>query len=202
MTTIHNEQANTDNRALFARRNLWAGILFGLGFVAFLDETVFHQLLHWHKFYDKSTVAVGLVSDGLFHAFSWFAAVGVYLLVADLRRRKALCHFFLLFMLFHAFSWFATVGGLFLVADLRRRNALWHKMFWGGKLLGGGAFQLYDGTIQHKVMRIHQIRYNVDILPYDLVWNISAAIMIAVGIGLIVSAKRDQREGKGAISHA
>ncbi len=90
----------------------------------------------------------------------------------------------------------------YLVADLRRRDALWHKMWWGGKLLGGGVFQLYDGTIQHKIMRIHQIRYNVNILPYDLVWNISAAIMILVGIGLIMKAKRDQREGKGAFSHA
>ena len=165
----HTKQAiHSTNRGKFARRNLWSGILFGLGFVAFLDETLFHQLLHWHKFYDKSTVAVGLVSDGLFHAFSWFA----------------------------------TVGGLYLVADLRRRNALWHKMWWGGKLLGGGVFQLYDGTIQHKIMRIHQIRYDVNILPYDLVWNISAAIMILVGIGLIMKAKRDQREGKGAFSHA
>lgn len=168
MTTIHNKQTDWTNRAAFARRNLWSGILFGLGFVAFLDETLFHQLLHWHKFYDKSTVAVGLVSDGLFHAFSWFA----------------------------------TVGGLYLVADLRRRHALWHKMWWGGKLLGAGVFQLYDGTIQHKVMRIHQIRYNVNILPYDLVWNISAAIMIVIGIILIMKAKRDQREGKGVASHA
>nr|WP_246880371.1 DUF2243 domain-containing protein [Sporosarcina sp. 6E9] len=168
MKVIQNVKFNTTNKIKFARRNLWSGILFGLGFVAFLDETLFHQLLHWHKFYDKSTVAVGLVSDGLFHAFSWFA----------------------------------TVGGLYLVADLRRRGALWHKMWWGGKLLGGGFFQLYDGTIQHKIMRIHQIRYNVDILPYDLVWNISAAIMIIVGIGLIMAAKRDQRESKGAFSHA
>lgn len=156
------------NKVKFAQRNLWSGTLFGLGFVAFLDETLFHQLLHWHKFYDKSTVAVGLVSDGLFHAFSWFA----------------------------------TVGGLFLVADLRRRDALWHKMWWGGKLLGAGVFQLYDGTIQHKIMRIHQIRYNVNIVPYDLVWNISAAIMIVIGIVLIIQAKRDHRNERGAFSHA
>ena len=156
------------NKVKFAQRNLWSGILFGLGFVAFLDETLFHQLLHWHKFYDKSTVAVGLVSDGLFHAFSWFA----------------------------------TVGGLFLVADLRRRDALWHKMWWGGNLLGAGVFQLYDGTIQHKIMRIHQIRYNVNIVPYDLVWNISAAIMIVIGIVLIIQAKRDHRNESGAFSHA
>ncbi|WP_438314246.1 DUF2243 domain-containing protein [Sporosarcina sp. FA9] len=156
------------NREKFLKKNLWSGILFGLGFVAFLDEALFHQLLHWHKFYDKSTVAVGLISDGLFHAFSWFA----------------------------------TVGALYLVADLRRLNALWHKMWWGGKLVGGGAFQLYDGTIQHKVMRIHQIRYGVDIFPYDVVWNISAAIMIGFGIFLIVHAKREQRELKGEITLA
>jgi uncharacterized membrane protein len=41
--------------------------------VAFIDETVFHQLLHWHHFYDKSTLAVGLVSDGLFHAGGFIA---------------------------------------------------------------------------------------------------------------------------------
>ena len=83
MKDIQNMQFNTTNKIKFARRNLWSGILFGLGFVAFLDETLFHQLLHWHKFYDKSTVAVGLVSDGLFHAFSWFATVGGLYLVAE-----------------------------------------------------------------------------------------------------------------------
>src|SRR6478735_8639837 len=92
LNTIQSKQEYLTNRATFARRNLCSGILFGLGFVAFLDETLFHQLLHWHKFYDKSTVAVGLVSDGLFHAFSWFATVGGLFLVADLRRRNALWH--------------------------------------------------------------------------------------------------------------
>ena len=28
------------NKVKFAQRNLWSGILFGLGFVAFLDETL------------------------------------------------------------------------------------------------------------------------------------------------------------------
>ena len=70
-------------------RNLVAGLLLGLGIVAFFDETVFHQLLHWHHFYDRSTTDVGLVSDGLFHAFSWFATVTALFLVADLRRERA-----------------------------------------------------------------------------------------------------------------
>jgi uncharacterized membrane protein len=59
---------------------MWSGALVGVGVSAFVDETVFHQLLHWHHFYDKSTPDVGLVSDGLFHAFGWFAAVGGFFL--------------------------------------------------------------------------------------------------------------------------
>ncbi len=80
-------------------RNLVSGLLFGVG--AFLDETIFHQLLHWHHVYDKSTTSVGLVSDGLLH---------------------------------------------------------------------------YDGLIQHKLMKLHQIRYPVNVTPNGLGWNIIAAI--------------------------
>lgn len=142
------------DQSKYQSRNLWAGILFGLGLIAFFDEAVFHQLLHWHHFYDKSTTAIGLVSDGLFHAFSWFA----------------------------------TVGSLFMVADLRRRKSFLRKRWIGGMFLGAGVFQLYDGIIQHKFMGLHQIRYDVNVLPYDIVWNITAVIMMIIGVMLIVLA--------------
>lgn len=145
------------NRSLFAKRNMWTGILLGFGFVAFIDEAVFHQLLHWHHFYDKSTTDIGLVSDGLFHAFSFFA----------------------------------TIGSSFLLADLHRRQAFWFKRWLGGIFMGAGVFQLYDGIIQHKLMGLHQIRYKVEILPYDLVWNISAALLIVIGIFLLRSTRKD-----------
>ena len=74
----------------YSSRNLWSGVLFGIGLVAFIDEAVFHQLLHWHHFYDKSTSEVGLISDGFFHALSWFATVAGLFLYADLRRRNVL----------------------------------------------------------------------------------------------------------------
>ncbi|MBG6184188.1 putative membrane protein [Arthrobacter sp. CAN_A214] len=72
------------------RRSILSGLLFGCGLVAFVDEAVFHQILHWHHFYDRSTTAAGLVSDGIFHAFSWGATVCALFLFADLRRRGAL----------------------------------------------------------------------------------------------------------------
>lgn len=166
-TDNQNRNSNDLTCSEYRARNLWSGFLFGLGLAAFIDETVFHQLLHWHHFYDKSTTAIGLISDGLFHAFSWFA----------------------------------TIGSLFILADLRRRNALWMTRWWGGVLLGAGTFQLYDGTIQHKLMRIHQIRYVENILPYDLVWNLSAAAMIAIGTILIVRTRRELQQAGGTSSN-
>ncbi|WP_100408023.1 DUF2243 domain-containing protein [Bacillus solitudinis] len=82
--------SNSFNKYLHSTRNLWSGILFGLGLIAFFDEVVFHQLLRWHHFYDKSTTDLGLFSDGLFHAFSWFATIAGLFLFADLRRRNGL----------------------------------------------------------------------------------------------------------------
>ncbi|WJY28935.1 MULTISPECIES: DUF2243 domain-containing protein [Sporosarcina] len=140
-----------------AARNLWSGLLFGVGAAAFVDETVFHQLLRWHHFYDKSTTDVGLISDGLFHAFSWFA----------------------------------TIGGLFIFADLRRRSALRLPRWWSGVLLGSGMFQLYDGTVQHKLMRLHQIRYVDNLAVYDWIWNLIAVLLIVAGLLLAYRTRKD-----------
>ncbi|MCC9206277.1 DUF2243 domain-containing protein [Arthrobacter sp. zg-Y769] len=131
-------------------RNLVSGLLFGIGLAGFVDEVVFHQLLQWHHFYDRSTTSVGLFSDGLFHAFGWFA----------------------------------VVAGLFLFADLRRWHETLLQRWIGGVLLGAGVFQLYDGTVQHKLMGLHQIRYEVDLLVYDTVWNVIAVLLILAGAWL------------------
>src|SRR4051794_3137007 len=136
-------------------RSTVSGALVGVGVAGFVDETVFHQLLHWHHFYDRSTPAWGLVSDGLFHAGSWFA----------------------------------VVVGLVLFADLRRK-ASWSRLhFWAGWLLGLGGFQLYDGIVQHKWLRLHQIRYHVTIWPYDATWDVLAAAAIVLGLVLLLRAR-------------
>src|SRR5690348_14176677 len=142
-------------------RSLTAGVLIGIGVAGFLDETVFHQLLHWHHFYDRSTPAAGLVSDGFFHAGSWIC----------------------------------TVAGLFLYADLRRRGVRQARALWAGGLIGWGAFQVYDGLIQHKVFGLHQIRYHVDVLPYDVVWNVAGAVAVVAGLVLLRAARREAPAG-------
>lgn len=133
--------------------------LIGVGLMAAIDEIVFHQLLAWHHFYDRSTSDIDLMSDGLLHA-------GELVLL---------------------------VVGFFLFADLRRRNALAPTSGWAGMFLGLGGFQLWDGLIDHKVLRLHQVRYGVDIVPYDLAWNAGGVLLLAVGAALVLRSR-----GEGA----
>lgn len=134
---------------------LAAGVI-GAAVMAAVDEVVFHQILGWHHFYDRSTPAVGLLSDGLLHAVELVA----------------------------------LVGGFFWFADLRRRDVLVPMAAWGGFLLGAGAFQLFDGVVNHKLLRVHQVRYTPDLLPYDLAWIAAGAVLLLAGAGLAWRAAR------------
>jgi uncharacterized membrane protein len=142
------------------RRSLGAGVLIGIGVAGFIDEVVFHQLLHWHHFYDRSTRDAGLVSDGLFHAFSWAA----------------------------------IVTGLFVFADLQRRHSTVVRRVQAGALIGSGGFQLYDGLVHHKLLSLHQIRYDVSLLPYDLAWNLAGTLALVAGLLLL---RRTPSAGRG-----
>lgn len=82
---------------------------------------------------------------------------------------------------FHAFGWFITIWGLFLLADLRRRTEVAWKRWTGAVVTGVGFFQLFDGVVDHKVLRIHQVRYDVELLPYDVAWIGSAVLLLGIG---------------------
>ncbi|MET7670046.1 DUF2243 domain-containing protein [Micromonospora luteifusca] len=144
------------------RSSTLAGVLIGGAIMAAVDEIVFHQLLAWHHFYDRSTPSVALLSDGLLHAAEVIA----------------------------------LVGGFFWFADLRRRRALSDRLAWGGFLLGAGGFQLFDGLIDHKVLRLHQIRYGVHLVPYDVVWNVAGSVLLLAGVA-VVWWSRSRRPGDG-----
>jgi uncharacterized membrane protein len=137
-------------------KSYWSAFAIGAAMMAGVDEIVFHQLLGWHHFYDKSSSEIGLLSDGVLHA-------------AEL---------------------VALVAGFFLLADARRRDAFSPVAAWAGFVTGAGFFQLWDGVIDHKVLGVHQIRYGVEILPYDLAWNAFALALLALGIALTVMAGR------------
>ncbi|TDD71974.1 DUF2243 domain-containing protein [Jiangella aurantiaca] len=143
------------------RRSLVVGAIIGAAVMAAVDEIVFHQLLGWHHFYDRSSSDVALLSDGVLHAAE------LVLLVA----------------------------GFTLLADLRHRRELVRGPAWAGVLLGSGLFQLWDGLVDHKVMRVHQVRYGVDLLPYDLAWNAAGAVLVVAGAVLAWRHRRDAARG-------
>jgi len=137
-------------------RSAAAAALLGAALIAGVDEIVFHQLLAWHHFYDRTTLTAGLVSDGLLHAAQLVA----------------------------------LVAGFLLLARLWRRGALVPARAWAGLFLGMGAFQLFDGLVVHKVLRLHQVREGVPTLAYDLAWDGAAVLLLAAGAVLDLRARR------------
>jgi uncharacterized membrane protein len=137
------------------RRLVVSGLLLGAGAMGAVDEIVFHQLLHWHHFYDRASGAAGLVSDGLLHAATWSA----------------------------------TVAGLALLADVRRRRTFAPGVWWGAVLLGAGGFQTFDGVVDHKVLRVHQVRYGVDLTGYDLAWTGAGVLVLLAGALLLARSR-------------
>ena len=87
--------------------------------------------------------------------------------------------------LFHAVAWGMTVAGLFLLADAGRRGSIAWLRWWGAVLAGLGGFQILDAGMLHKLLGLHQIRYDVDLLPYDLAWFGGSAVALAVGVAIL-----------------
>ncbi|GAA2190412.1 DUF2243 domain-containing protein [Leucobacter alluvii] len=84
--------------------------------------------------------------------------------------------------LLHAAELFGFVFGFFLMLDARRRRTFWAAAAWAGFLVGLGLFQLWDGIVDHKILRLHQIRYGVELLPYDVAWNVAGALLLVSGL--------------------
>ena len=94
----------------------------------------------------------------------------------------------------HAAELLATVAGFVLLAGLAREGALHPANAWAGVLLGAGAFQLFDGLVNHKILRIHQVRYGVDPLLYDLAWNAAGVVLLLAGWVVLVWLRKEGRD--------
>jgi len=145
------------------------GIVIGMGLAGTLDEAVLHQLLDWHHFLERSDPSGTVSAAG--------RQVG---LLSD--------------GAFHLFSTLLLAAGLGALLwrggeALRGRG----RQVAGGVLAGAGAFNLYDGAVQHKLLGLHQVRRGVEnLLPYDLAW-------FAVAVALLVAGVLLARSGSPAV---
>ena len=59
---------------------------------------------------------------------------------------------------------------------------------------GFGAFNVFDGVVSHKVLRLHQIRPgDENLLVYDIVWISLSAIVAGLGLALLQAMRRRAR---------
>ena len=83
--------------------------------------------------------------------------------------------------LFHIFSTVILVIGIIQLVERRHTTPDPPRLALAGILLGAGGFNLYDGTVQHKLLGLHQVREGApNNLPYDLAFlTIAAALAVA-----------------------
>jgi uncharacterized membrane protein len=88
--------------------------------------------------------------------------------------------------IFHLLSTAVLVLGAIQLVERRHTSPDSPRLALAGILLGAGCFNLYDGTIQHKLLRLHQIRPEAPSdLPYDLAFLTIAAALVLAGALLL-----------------
>ena len=135
---------------------------FGLG--AFADGIVFHQVLQWHHLVSSYEDADDLA--GLEANTFWDGV-------------------------FHVAAWVVVVVGVLWL--VRRRASLPPlRPAVGTALVGWGAFHLVDQVVFHLALDAHHIRMVDDYQLYDWGYTAIGVVLIAVGLALVHSARRDE----------
>jgi uncharacterized membrane protein len=141
-------------------------ILLGLGLGGFFDGIVLHQILQWHHL-----LSAHVPPDS----------------VADLQLNT------LADGLFHAATWIFTVVGVVTLWGAVRDDAplAWSRL-GGGLLVGWGAFNLTEGTVNHQILGIHHVRPGPDELLYDIGFLAWGAAMLIAGMLLLRKPSTDR----------
>jgi uncharacterized membrane protein len=93
--------------------------------------------------------------------------------------------------LFHILSTVLLVIGVIQLVERRRTTPDPPRLALAGILLGAGGFNLYDGTVQHKLLGLHQVRAGVpNNLPYDLTFLAIATTVTLAGALLLRRARQ------------
>jgi uncharacterized membrane protein len=91
--------------------------------------------------------------------------------------------------LMHAGELVVLVTGFMLLAGLQRRRGVVPRAARAGLLVGAGLYLLLDGVGAHVLLRLHQIRYGVDLFFYDIAWIGAGALLLLLGVMLAVRSR-------------
>lgn len=153
---------------------LVAAIVLGVGFAAFFDGIVLHQLLNWHHM---------ICQERSCHPLS----------IADLQQKNVADGWF------HLGAFFATVAGavlLYRAGGMQAVPRAANTLFVGGLLAGMGGFNLVEGVIDHHILQIHHVRFGPNRDIYDVTFLAISALLLGAGTGLIRRAKRENPRGE------
>lgn len=147
------------------------GLLLGAGLGAFVDGILLHQVLQWHHMLtstDTDRAGVAYYPRDTVHGLEvntlWDG-------------------------LFHTLAWVLVIAGLAVLHSRvqHARGRLWaSRALWGWVLVGWGAFNLVEGTLDHHLLGLHHVRSG----PHQTGWDLS---FLAVGLLLVVGGWALQR---------
>jgi len=87
--------------------------------------------------------------------------------------------------IFHALTTVALVWGAVILwrsRELELAEGKATRLLWGGILMGGGAFNLIEGIINHHLLQIHHVKQgDPHELMYDLLFLASGALLLWLG---------------------
>ncbi|MEM4780325.1 MAG: DUF2243 domain-containing protein [Halalkalicoccus sp.] len=155
--------SDTDRR----RRSLllWGGV-FGFGLGALIDVVIFHQILQTHHLlsgvYDPLTYD-GLRTNVMFDGLFSLVMLAIALVGATMLWRTA----------------------------NRATRALSSLTVVGSALVGAGAFNVFDGVVNHYLLDIHNVVHGTE--AWNPHWVVVSLLMLVAGLLVLWLAERRER---------
>ncbi len=142
-------------------------IVLGMGAGGFIDGIVFHQILQWHEMLTNKIPATSMVNKSV--NMFWDG-------------------------IFHAFTLLACLVGLYLFWKLLKRTDINRSgyLMAGGMTGGWGLFNLVEGSINHHLLKLHNVReYSMN----NNLWNYGflgfGILLLLLGLLLIYKGRKE-----------
>ncbi|HEY0895228.1 MAG TPA: DUF2243 domain-containing protein [Sphingobacteriaceae bacterium] len=141
-----------------------AATTLGIAFGGFIDGIFFHQVLQWHEMLSFRIPPTTLMNKSV--NMFWDGV-------------------------FHAFCLIVAITGLYLLLQLffRKDVLITRTAFTGGLILGWGIFNIVEGSIDHHLLRLHNVKETAENV---LMWNYG---FLAVSVLQILTGARVIRRG-------